>query len=238
LNFTMEILRQDSPKAPSYWQRFEVPFEEGMTIEQALSVIRHRPLTADGLAVRPVAFLSCGGLSECAACVLYANGKPVQVCRAKLEAYAQPLRLEPIFPNQVIRDLLLDNDVLYQSALSLKAYPALDQLHLDAVRFSYQADPLAEALSACVSCGACVAACPQVNSRSTYLGAYGLVQKRIFDGRQGSGATWLGEDGISGCGEAQNCVAACPLDLPVTEALASLKRQGFGQAISSLLGWR
>ena len=239
MNFTVEILRQDGPKTPSYWQRFEVPFEGDMTIEQALAVIRHHPITADGLAVRPVAFSGCGGLCECGACVLYANGQPIQACRAKLDTFSQPLRLAPIFPNHVIRDLLLDSEALYQDALSLKAYPVLDQLHLAKVMPFHQSDDsLADTLSACVACGACVAACPQVNSRSTYLGAYGLVQKRLFDRRQGSGVTWLGEDGISGCGESQNCVQACPLGLPVTEALASLKRQGTKQAISALLGWR
>lgn len=42
--------------------------------------------------------------------------------------------------------------------------------------------------------------------------------------------------GIAGCGNSQNCVRACPQEIPLTTSLAKLNREANRLALSRLLG--
>ena len=44
----------------------------------------------------------------------------------------------------------------------------------------------------------------------------------------------MGEGGILDCANAQNCVRACPKDIPLTESIAEVNRDVWKHA---LLGW-
>lgn len=44
----------------------------------------------------------------------------------------------------------------------------------------------------------------------------------------------MGEDGTTNCGNAQNCVKACPMNIPLTRAIYEENRETF---IYGLLGW-
>jgi succinate dehydrogenase / fumarate reductase iron-sulfur subunit len=44
----------------------------------------------------------------------------------------------------------------------------------------------------------------------------------------------MGEDGITNCGNAQNCVKACPMGIPLTRAIYEENRE---TVLHGLLGW-
>jgi succinate dehydrogenase / fumarate reductase iron-sulfur subunit len=44
----------------------------------------------------------------------------------------------------------------------------------------------------------------------------------------------MGEDGITNCGNAQNCVKACPMNIPLTRAIYEENRE---TVIRGLFGW-
>jgi len=44
----------------------------------------------------------------------------------------------------------------------------------------------------------------------------------------------MGDDGITNCGNAQNCVKACPMNIPLTKAIYEENRE---TVIHALLGW-
>ena len=44
----------------------------------------------------------------------------------------------------------------------------------------------------------------------------------------------MGEDGITNCGNAQNCVKACPMNIPLTKAIYEENRE---TVLYGLLGW-
>jgi succinate dehydrogenase / fumarate reductase iron-sulfur subunit len=44
----------------------------------------------------------------------------------------------------------------------------------------------------------------------------------------------MGQGGIQDCANAQNCVHACPKNIPLTESIAAVNRDAWKQA---LLGW-
>lgn len=44
------------------------------------------------------------------------------------------------------------------------------------------------------------------------------------------------EEGISGCGNAQNCVQVCPKKIPLTESIAAMGRDTTMQAWKKIFG--
>jgi succinate dehydrogenase / fumarate reductase iron-sulfur subunit len=74
-------------------------------------------------------------------------------------------------------------------------------------------------------------ACPQYNERSAFIGPAPLAQVKLFN-LHPVGATLeyerleaiSGPEGITGCGNAQNCVKVCPKGIPLTRAIAELNR--------------
>jgi succinate dehydrogenase / fumarate reductase iron-sulfur subunit len=80
-----------------------------------------------------------------------------------------------------------------------------------------------------------------VNEGNKFIGAAIISQVRLFN-MHPTGAMHakerieavMGEGGIEECGNAQNCVKACPKDIPLTESIADVNRQAWKQ---SLLGW-
>jgi succinate dehydrogenase / fumarate reductase iron-sulfur subunit len=74
-----------------------------------------------------------------------------------------------------------------------------------------------------------------------FVGAAIISQVRLFN-MHPTGAMHARErvnalmqpGGIQDCSNAQNCVKACPKDIPLTESIAEVNRQAWKQA---MLGW-
>ena len=96
------------------------------------------------------------------------------------------------------------------------------------------------AYSRCMTCGCCLEACPQYDG-DNYIGPQAIAQVRFFN-MHPSGAmdrderlqSIMGEDGITNCGNAQNCVKACPMNIPLTKAIYEENRE---TVLHGLLGW-
>jgi succinate dehydrogenase / fumarate reductase iron-sulfur subunit len=83
--------------------------------------------------------------------------------------------------------------------------------------------------------------CPQVNENSQFMGAAIFSQVRLFNmhptGKMHAAErirAAMGRGGIEDCANSQNCVKACPKDIPLTESLAEVNREAWKHA---LLGW-
>jgi succinate dehydrogenase / fumarate reductase iron-sulfur subunit len=94
------------------------------------------------------------------------------------------------------------------------------------------------ALSTCMTCGCCSESCPQVNEKSKFMGPAAMSQIRYFDSNPTGSLqksermeAALSEEGIAGCGNAQNCVKVCPKNIPLTESLAVIGREATKQAL-------
>ena len=75
------------------------------------------------------------------------------------------------------------------------------------------------------------------------FGASAISQVRLFNshptGKMESGErldALMGEGGISDCGNAQNCVLACPKEIPLTVSIAEVGREVTKYAFKKLLG--
>jgi succinate dehydrogenase / fumarate reductase, iron-sulfur subunit len=118
-------------------------------------------------------------------------------------------------------------------------------------------------LSECMSCGCCLEACPQYlkielepmagetaeefEQRKNeayddgFIGAHAISQAVLFNrnptGKNDAHERWdalMDEGGIQVCGNAQNCVAVCPKNIPLT---TSIGRAGRATTLRMLQKW-
>ena len=122
-----------------------------------------------------------------------------------------------------------------------------------------QAYPLSE----CMTCGCCVEACPQYTKielpkregetnedhaereqiafDQNFIGAHAISQAMLFNsnpiGKMNAGErldVLSAEGGIQVCGNAQNCVAVCPKEIPLTTSIA---RAGRATTLHTIKKW-
>ena len=131
-------------------------------------------------------------------------------------------------------------------------------------RESPESQELRYPLSECMTCGCCVEACPQyakievdaVRGRerrrfrrpqetplttSGFVGAAAISQVMLFNdhgtGRMNAGErldALMAPGGIQDCGNAQNCVAVCPKNIPLTR---SIGRAGRATTVQWIKSW-
>jgi succinate dehydrogenase / fumarate reductase iron-sulfur subunit len=108
-------------------------------------------------------------------------------------------------------------------------------------RYSPELADIRYDLSRCMACGCCMEACPNYGPHSDFIGAAAVSQARLFNlhpsGTMHAGKrleALLDDGGISGCGNAQNCVQVCPKEIPLTTSLADMMRATTKHAIASI----
>lgn len=126
---------------------------------------------------------------------------------------------------------------------------------------SQQQQEQAYPLSQCMSCGCCLEACPQytkvevtpIQGESSethkqraateydrsFVGAHAINQAVLFNahptGKMNANEridALMGEGGLQICGNAQNCVAVCPKEIPLTTSIAKAGRAATVRMIS------
>ena len=130
-------------------------------------------------------------------------------------------------------------------------------------RISPEAQEDAYPLSTCISCGCCLEACPQFTKielvqredesrddfekrRKTafdkgFVGAHAISQAMLFNSHPTGKMiadkrleALTSQGGIQMCGNAQNCVAVCPKQIPLTRSIARAGRAATVWAIKKL----
>jgi succinate dehydrogenase / fumarate reductase iron-sulfur subunit len=242
---TFIITRQDDMNSDPYQEEFEVPYRPNLNVIAALMEIRRNPVNKKGEKTTPVIWeMNC--LEEvCGACSMIINGKPRQSCSAIVDQLEQPIRLEPMRTFPVVRDLLVDRSRMFDSLKKVKAWIPIDGSYdLGAgPRMPETKRQWAYELSKCMTCGVCLESCPNVNSKSNFIGPAPLSQVRLFNAHP-TGAmnkaerleTIMGDGGLANCGNSQNCVQACPKGIPLTTSIAALNRDTFVQSFKNFFG--
>lgn len=219
-----------------YWEEFQLIRYPGLNVISALMEIQKNPITKNGKKVEPVVWeMAC--LEEvCGSCSMLINGIPRQACTALIEEIIKStgkkeITLAPFSKFPVIRDLVVDRSSMFESLKKLEAYVPIDDLHAE--EFGPKISPAKqEAMyveSTCMTCGCCLEACPQVNERSSFVGAAAINQAKLFNAnpiganlKSSRLRTLMKKGGISECGNAQNCVQVCPKKIPLTQSIAKV----------------
>ena len=242
--FTLKIYR-GTPNE-QYWEEFELPLTRSINVIAALMEIQKNPVTKEGKKTTPVVWEQ-GCLEEvCGSCSMLVNGRPRQSCTALIEHYIQEtgshtVTLAPLTKFPLIRDLCVDRTRMFDSLIKVKAWISADG-SWDTGAFGPKISPEVQealyVLSTCMTCGCCTESCPQVNEKSDFMGPAAISQVRLFNAHP-SGELQkeerlrevLGNEGIAGCGNAQNCVKVCPKKIPLTESLAVIGREATKQSL-------
>jgi succinate dehydrogenase / fumarate reductase, iron-sulfur subunit len=239
------ITRQDSPDTEAYTEEFELAYRPNMNVISALMEIRRNPVNVKGEQTTPVNWeMNC--LEEvCGACSMIINGKPRQSCTALVDKLEQPIRLAPMKTFPVVRDLIVDRSRMFDSLKKVKAWVPIDGTYDlgPGPRMPEKKRQWAYELSKCMTCGVCLEACPNVNSKSDFIGPAPLSQVRLFNAHP-TGAmnkderleTIMGDGGLANCGNSQNCVQSCPKGIPLTTSIAALNRDTSFQMFKNFFG--
>jgi succinate dehydrogenase / fumarate reductase iron-sulfur subunit len=230
----LRVKRQDGPNQPSRWETFKVAYRPNLNIISCLMEIQRNPVTATGEKTTPVAWESNCLEEVCGACTMVVNGKVRQACSTLVDNLTQPITLEPMKSFPTVRDLIVDRSRMFEALKRVKAWITIDGTHDlgPGPRQSPKDQEWMYTLSTCMTCGCCMEACPNYNEESTFIGPAPINQVRLFNAHPTGKMqaeerleALMEEGGISSCGNAQNCVKACPKEIPLTTSIADLYRQ-------------
>jgi len=244
----VEIHRQATPTTPARTERFAVPYRPNMNITSLLGEIALNPVTADGTATTPITYDSNCLEEICGSCAMLINGRARMACSAlvdklRAEKPEQPIKLAPLSKFPIVRDLAVDRSVLFENLKAVHAWVPIDGTY-DLGAGPRQFPQIQEQrypLSNCISCCCCMEVCPQFNDSTNFVGAATIAQVKLFN-MDPAGAVLkeerlralAGDGGIQECGFAQNCVEACPKQLPLTEAISDISRDVIVQQVKDL----
>jgi succinate dehydrogenase / fumarate reductase iron-sulfur subunit len=241
----LRVRRQDSPGSSSYWEEYEIPYRPRENVISVLMEIAKDPKTRDGKRTSPVVYDRACLEEVCGSCAMRVNGAARMACTALIDALDQPIELEPLAKFPVVRDLSVDRGSMFESLKRVKAWVPIDGTYDlgPGPRMAERERALAYELSKCITCGNCLEVCPQVNDRSNFMGAAPISQVALFN-RHPTGSmlaaerleALMGEGGLDECGNAQNCVRACPKSIPLTTSIAEMFRATTAHGIRKLFG--
>jgi succinate dehydrogenase / fumarate reductase iron-sulfur subunit len=239
----VEIKRQATPDAASVWENFALPWRPGLNVTSVLMEIALNPVTTAGKTTTPVAYDSNCLEEVCGSCSMVINGKARMACSALVDKLEQPLKIEPLTKFPVVRDLQVDRSVLFENLKRVKAWVPLDGTY-DLGPGPRQSPQLQEErypLSRCISCCICMEVCPQFNDSTGFVGAATIAQVKLFNEdpvgkvlKEDRLRALMGDGGVQECGFAQNCVEACPKQLPLTEAISDMGRDTVLQGLKDV----
>jgi succinate dehydrogenase / fumarate reductase iron-sulfur subunit len=232
-----------------YWEEFELELKPFLNITSALMEVQKNPINRKNKKVTPVAWEQ-GCLEEvCGSCSMSINGRPRQGCSALVSQLlqatgSQTVTLAPFTKFPLIKDLVVNRGIMFENLKQVRAWIDTDDA-LDrgfGPKISPDTQETMYVLSTCMTCGCCSEACPQISNRSKFIGPAAISQARLFNahpvGKLMAPARLrplMKEGGVSDCGNAQNCVAVCPKEIPLTESIAVVGRHVAGQALKDLV---
>ncbi|MFT4552576.1 MAG: succinate dehydrogenase / fumarate reductase iron-sulfur subunit [Chlamydiales bacterium] len=240
--FTLKIFR--GHPGMQYWEEFELDLVHSMNVISSLMEIRKKPVNKEGKRVEPVVWED-GCLEEvCGSCSMLVDGKPRQACTALISnllkgSSSNTVTLAPFTKFPLVRDLIVDRNQMFENLKKVNAWIDVDGSFDTGPgpKISQKKQEIMYTLSTCMTCGCCSEACPEVNDNSSFVGPAPIAQVRLFNAhptgkmqRDKRLRPLMEEGGISGCGNAQNCVRVCPKEIPLTDAIAALGRDTTLQA--------
>ena len=241
------IKRRENPDAAQYSETFALPYRQNMNVISALMEIRKNPVTKDGKKTTPPIWdMNC--LEQvCGICTMVINGRVRQSCSALIDEIlvdgdGKSVTLEPMtkFPN--VRDLVVDRSQMFDHLKKVHAWVELDGTYDlgPGAQMSQETQAERYAYSRCMTCGCCLEACPQYHD-DNYIGPQAIAQVRLFNMHPTGKITMedrlngvMQEDGITNCGNAQNCIQVCPMGIPLTRAIYETNRD---VTVNALFGW-
>jgi succinate dehydrogenase / fumarate reductase iron-sulfur subunit len=222
-------LRRFDPErdAEPHWERYEVYTAPGDRLLDALHWVKWN---IDG----SLTFRRSCGQGTCGSDAMRVNGVNRLACQVLVRDLAVPggeITVEPLKALPVLKDLLVDMEPFFESYRAVQPWLINDEPEPTRERLQSPAERerLADT-SKCILCAACTSSCPVFWSDGDYFGPAAIVNAHrfIFDSRDTAGDDRLeilsDREGVWRCRTTFNCTEACPRGIPVTQAIAEVKR--------------
>jgi succinate dehydrogenase / fumarate reductase iron-sulfur subunit len=241
----VHVKRQEKPNESSHWEIFKVPYRKNMNVIALLQELQINPTTSDGKKTTPPAWEAACLEEVCGTCSMLINGMPRQACTALIDGLTQPIKLEPFSKFPVVRDLITDRTRMFDHLKQVKAWIDIDGTYAlgPGPKYSQELALSRYKMSECMTCGCCLEACPNYGPQSKFIGPQAINQVRLFNShptgemkKEQRLEAVMGEGGVNDCGDAQNCVKACPKHIPLTESIAEVSRETTLLAFKKIFG--
>ncbi|OYD22643.1 succinate dehydrogenase/fumarate reductase iron-sulfur subunit [Oceanimonas baumannii] len=230
---TLQILRYrpEQDDAP-YFERVKVPWDDTTSVLDALNYIK------DELDASLSYRWSCR-MAICGSCGFMINGVPKLGCKTFLRDFDE-LTIEPLEHYPIERDLVVNMEPFVERLAAVKPYIVGNERTVaDGPNVQTPAEMEAyHALSQCINCGLCYAACPQVGLRPGFVGPAAIALARRYNldsrdnGKKERMALLNGEDGVWGCTFVGYCSEVCPKEV---DPAAAVNQGKIDSGISYLL---
>jgi succinate dehydrogenase / fumarate reductase iron-sulfur subunit len=220
-----EVPEKEKPR----FDEFHVPFEKGMTVLDALMYARD---TYDS----SLTFRHSCRQAICGSDALFVNGRQRLGCKTQLSDLDEPVRVEPLPHQEVVKDLVVDMEHFYDQMEAVEPYFQTNELpdgELDEQRQTRENREKIKMSTRCIWCGACMSSCNIAAGDNQYLGpaAINKAYRFAMDEREGEDIKQQRleiieqEHGVWRCQTQFSCTEVCPKDIPLTEHIQELKRE-------------
>ena len=220
-----EVPEKEKPR----FDEFFVPFEKGMTVLDALMYARD---TYDS----SLTFRHSCRQAICGSDALFVNGRQRLGCKTQLSDLEEPVRVEPLPHQEVVKDLVVDMEHFYDQMESVEPYFQTNSLPEGELEEQHQTRENREKIkmsTRCIWCGACMSSCNIAAGDNEYLGpaAINKAYRFAMDEREGEDMKQQRleiieqEHGVWRCQTQFSCTEVCPKDIPLTEHIQELKRE-------------
>ena len=228
----IKVFRYDpevEAKQEPRFDTFHVPFEQGMTVLDAL--IYARDQYDPSLTFRH----SCRQ-AICGSDALFINGRQRLGCKTQISDLDDPVRVEPLPHAEVRKDLVVDMSHFYDQMEAVEPYFQTDETPDEELAEQRQTRENREKIkmsTRCIWCGACMSSCNVAAGNNEYLGpaAINKAYRFAMDEREGEDLKQHRlnileqENGVWRCQTQFSCTEVCPKDIPLTEHIQELKRE-------------
>ncbi|WP_312909466.1 succinate dehydrogenase/fumarate reductase iron-sulfur subunit [Natronosalvus caseinilyticus] len=228
----LKVFRYDpevEAKQEPRFDDFHVPFTKGMTVLDAL--IYARDEFDSSLTFRH----SCRQ-AVCGSDAFFVNGRQRLGCKTQISALEQPVRVEPLPHQEVVKDLVVEMEHFYEQMHAVEPYFQQEDLpegDLEEQRQTRENREKIKMSSRCIWCAACMSSCNIAAGDNQYLGpaAINKAYKFAMDDREDEEIKehrlriLEQEHGVWRCQTQFSCTEVCPKDIPLTEHIQELKRE-------------
>ncbi len=228
----LKVFRYDPEVAAKQEPRFDdfhVPFTRGMTVLDA--VIYARDEYDPSLTFRH----SCRQ-AICGSDAFFVNGRQRLGCKTQISELEQPVRVEPLPHQEVVKDLVVEMEHFYDQMHAVEPYFQQEDLpegELEEQRQSRENREKVKMSTRCIWCAACMSSCNIAAGDNQYLGpaAINKAYRFAMDEREDEEIKEHRlriveqEHGVWRCQTQFSCTEVCPKDIPLTEHIQELKRE-------------
>ncbi|OVE85642.1 succinate dehydrogenase/fumarate reductase iron-sulfur subunit [Natronolimnobius baerhuensis] len=229
----LKVFRYDpevEAKQEPRFDDFHVPFEKGMTVLDAVMYARDEFDSS-------LTFRHSCRQAVCGSDAFFVNGTQKLGCKTQISELEQPVRIEPLPHQEVVKDLVVDMDHFYDQMHAVEPYfqdedtPESDEL--EEQRQTPENREKIKMSSRCIWCAACMSSCNIAAGDNEYLGpaAINKAYKFAMDDRESEDIKahrlriLEQEHGVWRCQTQFSCTEVCPKDIPLTEHIQELKRE-------------